>query len=164
MLLLSQISTKTSRSSESSTQTQFAPPMLDMDTVILHSQAGQVAWEHHLPSTWDPHPGAQTGSSKPHYQQSLALPLRQQLLSKYLKLKHPPTCWPWQIARAWPNPHCSLKISLTQGTSHTSTPARQLTNRQESSTAKPPLAGRHCRVCNPSLGEAAEQQNCTQQL
>lgn len=141
MLLLSQISTKTSRSSESSIQTQSAHPMLGMDTVILPSQAGQVVWEHPLPSTWDPHPGAQTGSSKPHCQQSSALPLRQQLLSKYLKLKRPPTCWPWQIARAWLKPRCSLKISLTQGTSHTSTPARQLTNRQENNTAKPPLAG-----------------------
>lgn len=141
MLLLSQISTKTSRSSESSIQTQFAHPMLAMDTVILHSQAGQAAWEHPPPSTWDPLPGAQSGSSKPPCQQSSALPPRQQLLLKSLKLKHPPTCWPWQIARAWLKRRCSLKISLSQGTSATSTPARQLTNRQESSTAKPPLAG-----------------------
>lgn len=76
VLLLSQISTKTSRSSESSIQTQCAHPMLGMDTAILHSQAGRVAWEHPLPNTWDPPPGAQTGSSKPHCQQSSALPLR----------------------------------------------------------------------------------------
>lgn len=76
VLLLSQISTKTSRSSESSIPTPYAHPMLGMDTVILHNQAGLVAWELHLPNTWDHHPEVQTGSSKLRCQRSLALPLR----------------------------------------------------------------------------------------
>lgn len=74
--LLSRIFTKTSRSSENNIQTQYAHPMLGMDTVILHNQAGQVAWEHHPPSTWDRHRGVQTGCSKLLYQQSLVLLLR----------------------------------------------------------------------------------------
>lgn len=76
VLLLSRIFTKISRSSESNIQIQYAHPMLGMDTVILHNQVGQVAWEHHPPSTWDHHQGVQTGCSKLLYQQSSVLLLR----------------------------------------------------------------------------------------
>lgn len=85
-------SIRTSRSSESSTLTPCAQPMLGLGTATHLSPAGLAALELLPPSTWGPLHGVLTGSLKLLCQQSLALLLRPQLLSKSLKRKHLPTC------------------------------------------------------------------------
>lgn len=90
--LPSPTSTRTSRNSESSTRTLCAHPMLGLGTATPPSPVGLAALEPLPPSTWGPLLGVLTGSLKLLYRPSLALLLRPQLLSKYLKLKRLPTC------------------------------------------------------------------------
>lgn len=105
-------STRTSRSSESSTLTLCAHPIPGLGTATHLNPVGLAALGPLPPSMWDPLHGVLTGSLKPLYQQSLALLLRPQLLSKSLKHKHLPTCWPWLLIMGL------LKGSLKMGMTH----------------------------------------------
>lgn len=91
-------STRASRSSESSTRTPCARRTPGLGAAAPPSPVGPAALGPLPPSTRGPPRGVPTGSSKLHYQQSLAPLLRPRLLSKSRKRKRLPTCQPWPLA------------------------------------------------------------------